>query len=74
VATYEDTLQFLVIFYEILSFGDTVTWYQALNSAFSVAMTMKTIGPELGESLYPSIAKHSKEVEPMLVEAFNVYG
>jgi len=68
VATYENTLQFLVIFYEILNFGDTVTWYQAVNPAFSLAMIMNTLGPELGDYLYPIIAKHSKEAEAYVVE------
>jgi len=31
-------------------------------------MIMKTIGPELGDYLYPIIAKHSKDVEAYLVE------
>lgn len=68
MATYENSLQFLVIFYEILIFGETVTWYQALNPAFSLAMIMKTIGPEIGDYLYPIIAKHSKDVEAYIVK------
>ena len=39
-----------------------------MNPAFSLAMIMNTLGPELGDYLYPIIAKHSEEAEAYVVE------
>jgi hypothetical protein len=61
IATYENILQFIVVFSEIFDFKTTVTWMQAGNPVFSLIMINKTVAPALAEHIYIISTKPSQE-------------
>merc|ERR1740117_1668666 len=63
IAMYENSSQFMLIFYEMFSKRTTVNWVPSLFIIISLSMINKTIAPKLAEELYPLIARPSKECE-----------
>jgi hypothetical protein len=63
IAMYENSSQFMLIFYEMFNNRETVTWVQSSFIIISLSMISKTIAPKLAQELYPLIARPSKECE-----------
>jgi hypothetical protein len=63
IAMYENSSQFMLIFYEMFNNRETVTWVQSSFIIISLSMISKTIAPKLAQELYPLIARPSRECE-----------